>query len=78
MTPLSEKHTIYTRVYVDIYTDIYIKTLQNVCVFLCRTEDYIKDISICRISLYPQQIFSFRMKKIKREAKEEGRKEKRT
>ena len=54
MTPLSEKHTIYTRVYVDIYTDIYIKTLQNVCVFLCITEDYIKDISICRISLYPQ------------------------
>lgn len=30
MIPLSEKHTIYTHLYVDIYT--YTKTLQNVCV----------------------------------------------
>ena len=49
MIPLSEKHTIYTHMYVDIYTDIYIKTLQNVYVFPWRIEDYIKDFSICRI-----------------------------
>lgn len=65
MIPLSGKHMIYTHVYVDIY----IKTLKNMCVFLCRIEDYIKDTSICRTSLYPQQIFSFRMKKIKREGR---------
>lgn len=69
MIPLSGKHMIYTHVYVDIYIDIYIKTLKNMCVFLCRIEDYIKDTSICRTSLYPQQIFSFRMKKIKREGR---------
>lgn len=75
-TIIWKTYDIHTRVCRYIHRYIYIKTLKNMCVVLCRIEDYIKDTSICRTSLYPQQIFSFRMKKIKREGRsKKGRKE---